>query len=105
MPRKPNQNPPTQPGKTLWLKPHEVMFLKINKPGKSGALGGYQRMENYLLEHVTTGGGVYLDVKMLERLVRYCMNYGGGGPNSRLRNSCIPALRRIGIECLPGWTV
>jgi hypothetical protein len=92
-----------EPGKTITFKPHELRFLKLNTPGDSGVMGGYQRMENYLLEHVSTLGEVYLDVKLLERLVRYCMNYGSGGPNGRLRNACIPALRRIGIECLPGW--
>ena len=99
MTRQANGSPPRRfaAGVTLVFKPHELRMLKRNVPGPSGALGGYQRMENYLVENVAEYA-VFLDPIRLERLIRYIGNYGSGGPNGRLRDAGIPALRRAGIE-------
>jgi len=76
----------------------EFRILKLNRPGPSGLLGGYQRMENELIENTNAQTGrCFLTDKKLERLIRYCQSYGPGGPNGRLRKACIPALRRSGL--------
>jgi hypothetical protein len=87
--------------------PHELRFLRLNTPGPSGKMGGYQQFENWILRNTDTASGSCLfDPVRLERLMRYCKprnGYGPGGPNGRLRNACIPALRRIGIDPAPDW--
>jgi len=106
MRRKPNKAQPTRPGRVIIFQGHELRLLKHNEPGPSGTMGGYQNMENYILDNFDPiDGACYFDATMLERLMRYCQKYGKGGPNGRLRDACIPALRRAGIELLPGWTV
>jgi hypothetical protein len=97
--RSPNRTPPTRPGVLLTLRPHERAFLKENR-----SRGGYQDLENWLLE-ATRDGPVFLDPVRLERLLRCCdpNRYGSGGPNGRLRSACIPALRRVGIDLQPEW--
>lgn len=101
--RKANINKPLPPGVTLSFRPHEIRFLRKNLPGESGQMGGYQQMENWLLENTNATGDIWLDPQRLERLIRYCQRYGSGGPNGRIRDACIPALRRAGIELLPDW--
>jgi hypothetical protein len=97
--RKANKNPPTEPTTTLTFFDYEYHRMKFNEPGPSGLLGGYQRLENRI---VTTTDKATLQCvltdELLARLIRYCKRYRGGGPNGRLRDACIPALRRIGID-------
>src|SRR5215471_10682638 len=100
MTRRPNRNArTTQPGITLTFKPHRFKWLKLNKPGPSGLLGGYQNMENYIVTNTDrTTMQLHLDAVMLERLIRYCKADDTGGPNSRIRDVCIPTLRDGGIN-------
>lgn len=103
MTRKPNTTQPSKPGLVLIFRPHEFGLLKLNTPGPSGKLGGYPREENWLVANTDpVTFRCELDAVHLERLIRYCTGYGPGGPNKRLRAACIPALRRVGIELLPG---
>lgn len=92
------------PGQAFTFLPEEYAILKFNMPGPSGVIGGYQKMENIVVEgtnKITLT--VVLSAEHFERLVRYIKNYGDGGPNGRLRKACIPALRRAGIDLLPDW--
>jgi hypothetical protein len=80
------------------FKGEELRELRFNKPGMSGSLGGYQRFENWLLTHTDAQSGkCLLTPEKLERMIRYCEQYRGGGPNDRIRRACIPALLRAGI--------
>ena len=103
--RKPNKNPAhAPPGMAFQFAPELFAILKFNHPGPSGKIGGYQKMENILIECTNKITLVcVLNAKYFERLTRYIQNYGSGGPNGRMRAACIPALRRIGIDLLPGW--
>lgn len=108
MTRRANKKPPEAPGVTLHFLPHEVGFLKRNEPGPSGLMGGYQREENWLIDHIDrTTGECHLDPVHFERICRYCRSdkkgYGPGGPNARIRAACIPALRRAGIDLAAEW--
>jgi hypothetical protein len=97
--RKPNDTPASAPSTMMILQPHERRILKINK-----TKGGYQDLENWVKRNTSsTSGCCALDPVHFERLVRCIQNYGPGGPNKRLRDACIPALRRIGIDLAPGW--
>lgn len=96
--RKANGTKPTRPGVLLTLLPHEHSFLKHNR-----TRGGLQDLENYLHEATRDGRACFLDPAHLERVMRCCQKYGGGGPQSRIRAACIPALRRVGIDLLPEW--
>jgi hypothetical protein len=80
---------------TVTFTGEELRCLRLNKPGKSTLLGGYQRMENWILKNTDaqTGKCLFTPDK-LERIKRYCARYGPGGPNERLRKACEPALRR-----------
>ena len=79
--------------------PHERAFLKHNMPGPSGVMGGYQNGENELLDRIPLGGGtVLLEPRFLDRLKRYCLRYGHGGPNDRIRKCCIEAFKRAGVK-------
>jgi hypothetical protein len=76
----------------------ELRELKLNKPGPSGQMGGYQQLENWIIQNTDPQTGrCHFTSNRLERLIRYCKNYGSGGPNDRLRRACIPALRRHGL--------
>ena len=101
MTRRANSNGgPTLPGFTLKFAPHEFRRLKRNPPGG----GGWQQFENILIEQTDPGTLTCpLNPTHLERLIRYCKSYGPGGPNKRIREACIPALRRIGIDVAPEW--
>jgi hypothetical protein len=103
--RKPNKNrTPAPAGQAFTFLPHEFAILKFNKPGPSGVIGGYQGMENIVITCTNkTTLTCVLAAGHFERLVRYIQKYGDGGPNKRLRNACIPALRRINIDLLPDW--
>lgn len=105
MPRKPNRNTERlPPGITLTFLPHEFRFLKLNKPGPSGDLGGLAKRENRLIELTNPSSlTCYLDPTEMEQTMRYCRKYGSGGPNGRIKAACIPAFRRQGIELVPGW--
>lgn len=98
MTRRPNSTPPSGPGLTVTLQPHERSFLRANRTH-----GGVQDLENWVLENLDGEGVVKLDPVHLERLIRCCKNYGSGGPQSRLRAAFIPALRRVGVDVLPQW--
>ena len=99
MPRAPNRNDPTPLAIVLTFKPHEFRALKHNEPGPAGVLGGYQKHEN-LLKRLTDPETLELELPpvLLTRTIKYCSNYGPGGPNKRIREACIPALRRAGID-------
>ena len=105
MSRAPNKNrDQAPPGRVMTFLPHEFAYLKYNYPpsGNPKDLGGYQKEENWLIDNTDrVTWDVVLDPVHLERVPRYCSNYGSGGPNARIRKACIPALRRIGIEVLP----
>jgi hypothetical protein len=86
------------PGVVLKWKPDEFTVLKLNVPGPSGTMGGYQKMENILIQltdKVTLE--CYLKPEYVERIIRYINSYGVGGPNGRIRKACLPPLRRLGI--------
>jgi hypothetical protein len=85
-----------KPGIVLVFKPEEFACLKINTPGPSGLLGGYQRLENYLVIN-TIDLKCVLNAKMFDRIIRYINKHGPGGPNERIRKACTPVLRRNGI--------
>lgn len=83
---------------TLVFTGDELRCLRLNKPGKSGLLGGYQRMENWILRNTDAQTGKCLFTpEKLDRIKRYCQRYGPGGPNERLRKACEPALRRAAL--------
>lgn len=103
MPRKPNTTPRTEPHFVVHFREHERGMLKRNEPGPSGDLGGWGRRENWLIENIEPSGNCVLDFEQMGRLIYYIINYGGGGPNQRIRDACIPALRRIGIDLASGW--
>jgi hypothetical protein len=105
MARAPNQKKGrAKAGRTIPFQPHEVRMMKINTPGPSGKIGGMGGMENHIVRTVDrTTWQCWLDAVLVERLIRYCQKYEKGGPNQRLRDACIPALRRIGIDLAPKW--
>lgn len=111
MPRTPNTKGPTKPQTVVTFQPHEFRWLQWNEPGPSGKLGGYPRHENWTIENTDKRSlAVILDPVRLERTIRYIKprdkgGYGPGGPNGRLRRAYIPALRRIGIDVMPDWSV
>lgn len=87
------------PGWTITFTPEEFAQLHWNVPGPSGLLGGYQRLENWLIDHTSALGlSCTLDAAHFERLLRYLRRYGSGGPNERMRDACIPALNRAGLD-------
>jgi hypothetical protein len=95
---------PAPAGIAFQFTAQEYAILKFNHPGASGVIGGYQKMENIVVETTNkTTLVVVLNAIHYERLTRYIKSYGDGGPNKRLRKACVPALRRIGIDLLPGW--
>ena len=87
-------------GHMLHFEPHERRRLKFNERGPSGKLGGIGALENHLVTGIDANGDIFLDGPKLKSLAHYCgsPSYGPGGPNGRLRDACIPVLRRIGIE-------
>ena len=86
----------------LIFEPHEFSRLKRNVPGPSGRLGGYPMFENRLLDLTDPATlRCRLDATEFERLVRYINHYGGGGPNDRIRQACVPPLRRCGVNLSP----
>jgi DNA polymerase III alpha subunit len=96
--RSPNQTTEQTPnGLVLQFTAEEFSQLKINTPGASGDMGGYQKFENLLIERTDRNRCCALTPVELERLIRYINNYGGGGPNERIRRACKPALARLGI--------
>lgn len=105
MTRKANRNatPVSSTAPVLHFLPHEVRTLKHNNPGPSGALGGWQRLENWLVGHIDPAtGDCPLTPPIYSRLTHYLTaSYGPGGPNKRVRDTCFPALRRIGINLQP----
>ena len=104
MTRRANRNAPTRPATVIAFAPHEFKRLKHNTPGPSGLLGGYQRLENHIIERTDAASlRCALDDKHLARLIRDCKRDDSGGPNARIRAACIPALRRAGIDLLPEW--
>lgn len=108
MTRRANRTLPQPRGLVVTFAPHELRFLRLNTPGPSGKMGGYQQLENWIIRNADTASGVCeFDPIRFDRLRRYCNpradGYGSGGPNGRLRKCCIPALRRIGIDLLPEW--
>ena len=101
MTRKPNKTPSRPRIHTLTFLPHEFARFKrypVNpKPGSK--IGGEQRMVNYIFDGTDRATLICLfDTVMWERMQSYIKKYGPGGPQKILRDSCIPALRREGIE-------
>lgn len=102
--RSPNRNREPAPlGLVLTFTDGEVQTLKHNEPGPSGDLGGWGRLENWLLENTDAQRRCVLDPLHWMRLTVYYKSEAKGGPNYRVRAVCGPALRRIGIILLPGW--
>jgi len=107
MTRRANKTPRDPLAAGFWLEflPHEFRRLKYNHPPATGTkVGGAGRTENHLVDHtcrVTLR--VWLSDDKNSKLQRLCMKYGPGGPNKRVRDACIPAYRRAGIELVPDW--
>jgi hypothetical protein len=102
-PRKPNAKPSEAPTHIVTFLPHEFARFKhypINpKPDIEPKLGGYQRMVNFIFDNTDRSSLVCIfPERLFARLQRYIKRYGKGGPQRILRDSCTPALRRIGIE-------
>lgn len=98
MTRKANRNPSKPIQLVVPLQPHE--WKRLNPPYPPGG-GGYQGMVNYCIANTDpTTLHCALDEVHKARLITYVQNYGPGGPNKRLREVFIPALRRVGIELL-----
>lgn len=70
----------------LYLTSSEWAELKFNEPGPTSPVGGYGMFENWLLSQ-RRGDYIFLEDAPLGRLVRYMKNYGGGGPNARIRRA------------------
>lgn len=86
----------------LHFTPEEYACLKYNLMGPSRKMGGYQEMENWLVDNIDlTTGKCLLDAKRQFRLISYIVKNGPGGPNGRIRKACIPALARLGINLEP----
>jgi hypothetical protein len=79
--------------------------LKWNERSAAGNLGGWPRLENQLISATDPESGICtLYPEPFTRLIAYLLRKSGpGGPNGRVRKVCFPALRRIGIELVPGW--
>ena len=103
--RRANKNSPLRLAIALVFLPHEVRAMQRNEPGPSGLLGGFPTLENRLLDLIEPGSGLcVLGPEDFTRLMVYMLrDYGPGGPNGRVRGSCIPALRRAGIDVAPEW--
>ena len=104
MPRRANRKPPSSPSTRICFLPHEFARLKRRVPGPSGKLGGYQNLENWLIDN-TDPVTLCCDLppEKFDMLCRYCKRHGPGGPNSDIRSACVPPLRRIGIDLFPEW--
>jgi len=107
MKRRPNKSGPStrDPTTEFDFLPHEFKTLKINTPGPSGRMGGYQDMENDVIACTDAVLHCTLTDELFARLCRLIKRHGPGGPNKRLRTACVPALRRIGIDLVPEWRV
>jgi hypothetical protein len=107
MTRRANKTPRDPLAAGFWLEflPHEFRRLKHNPIPTSGKKpGGMARLENHLVAETEPATlRVWLDDTRNSRCQRYCMTYGPGGPNQRIRDACIPAYRRAGIELVPDW--
>lgn len=102
MPRRPNKVTERAPAGSVLEFRREEYCLKHNYPGPSGVLGGYQKCENYLVAQTDPVTLLCpITPTQQEQVIRYCQNYGKGGPNGRIRRTCIPALRRLGIHISP----
>jgi len=103
MTRTPNKNPRTAPRFMVRFHPHELAQLKFNLPGPTASVGGVGRLENWIIENTDEGGTCAFDFEQMGRTIYYIQNYGKGGPNGRIREACITAFRRIGIDLAAGW--
>jgi hypothetical protein len=106
MARSANRKTTREPiGIVLTFMPHEYQRMKHNDPGPSGKLGGWPKMENLLVARTCPFTlECALTAKEEATLIEYIRrDYGPGGPNGRVRASCITAFRRLGIELLPGF--
>jgi len=103
MMRQPNQNPRTDPVFMVRFHPHEFARMKVNPPGPTSPVGGVGRLENWIIENTDGGGTCAFNFEQMGRTIYYVLNYGKGGPNQRIRDACIPAFRRIGIDLAAGW--
>jgi hypothetical protein len=84
--------------KVLTFTAQEFSVLHFNRPAAS-PLGGYPRHENWIIRNSDRKTlQCVMDLERFERTIRYCREYGSGGPQGRLRKACIPALARIGID-------
>lgn len=93
------------PAITVGFTAEEFSRLQYNKPGKSEKMGGYQGTENLLISLTDPATLLCrLDPDQHNRLQSDCTRDDKGGPNSRIRSACIPALRRLGIELLPQFS-
>jgi len=94
MARRPNVNPPQPIVYMLTFKPEEAARFKVYPPDG----GGLQQLVTWYFHNIDpTTRQCGLTQTRFERTVRYIREYGPGGPNKIIRESCIPALRRIGI--------
>jgi hypothetical protein len=112
--RKPNRNHHPEPasGIQFTFLAHEYAHLKIREPGPSGTLGGWGRLENkvfYATSKVTLI--CTLNAEEQSQLTNYIQRaiadpkYRKGGPNHDVLHSCIPALRRVGIDLDPNGII
>jgi len=98
MARRPNDNPPHKPGIRLTFTPGEAQRFRLYTTG-----GGLQQLVNWYYNNIDRDTqSVLVPPNILERTIRYIENYGPGGPNKIIRDSCGPALHRAGITVKRG---
>jgi hypothetical protein len=104
--RKANRNPSVGRTYAVTFLPHEFKRFKrypVN-PKPDSKIGGEQGMVNWIFDNTDRATLVcVVTPDRLERWIGYIKRYGNGGPNKILRETGIPALRRIGIDLLPEW--
>lgn len=90
------------PAIVLEFSAFELSFLKRNRTS-----AGFQDLENLLLDLTDRETRrCPLTPDQHDRLQRCCKTWvkNEGGPQDRIRNACIPALRRLGFEMLPEFS-
>lgn len=92
---------PKYPDRTYHWRwpPHLQAQLQPFSPGKSGELGGHQRLTNRLWAQTNAAGICWCNAEDFLRCQHYCLTTGKGGPNDLLRRIIPPVFREtFGIE-------
>lgn len=91
---RPEPKDPTRIYRWTW-EPHHRALLQPFSPGKSGLLGGEQKLVNRLWGQTDEAGGCWVDAADFLRCQHYCLHYGSGGPNDLMRAIIVPTFRRV----------